>query len=207
MLGNDKVGDCAIAGPYHAEMLWNAMAQRPFACDTDTVLGTYAAVTGYNPDNPASDLGADPHTVAEYWQTHGLPDANGGIHTIVAAIDVEPNNVWLAAWLFGALGVCLNFPQQWMGAMDSEAPIWDALDEPNFVGGHYVLGVGRSAGNMPVVSWGQLPQITPAGLKQCAVRFLAYLSQDMFTDDVDLDGFNMDQLKSDIGLVGRVDAA
>lgn len=214
-LGNTEFGDCAIAGPYHAEMLWNAESGHAFAVDTATALGTYSTLTGFDLDagpsgaNP-TDQGADPHDVAEHWQINGIPDNAGTPHRIAAFIDLAPGNLtqlWIATWLFGATGVCLNLPQQWMDASaQDQCALWDCVDDPQFAGGHYVLGVGRRGGNLPVISWGLMPRITPAGYQQCNVRTLAYLSEEMFAKGIDLDGFRFDQLRADITAMQRIAA-
>jgi hypothetical protein len=208
MLGNDTVGDCAIAGPYHAEMLFNAEGGRSMEIDTTTVLKTYSTITGYDPsatdpetgENP-TDQGSDPHEVALYWQSHGLTDTAGNNHRIGAFVDLTPGNLtelWLGTWLFGAAGVALALPGQWM-----DDDVWDALPDPQIEGGHYVLGISRRDGNLGIVTWGGIRYMTPAGYQQANVRTLVYVSDETLTNGVDLEGFNLAQLRADLHLLPR----
>lgn len=207
MLGNDDAGDCAIAGPYHAVMLWNAEAKRSVSVDTATAIQTYSTLTGYDPsqtdpntgENP-TDGGSDPHEVALYWQKHGLPDNTGTPHKIGAFIDLTPGNLtelWLAGWVADGLGVCLQLPSQWMTDFQDGTP-WDALPDPDIEGGHYVLSCARRNGNLVVVTWGETHEMTPAGYQQANVRTLAYLSEEKLINGVDLEGFNLQQLRKDL---------
>lgn len=205
VLGNDVVGDCAIAGPYHAVMLWNAEAKRAVNIDTDCTIQTYSTITGYDPDDPDTDQGSDPQEVAQYWQRNGLPDANGNPHRIGAWVDLAPGNLtelWLAAWLFDGIGVCLNLPTQWMDAFEA-GEAWDALDDPDIEGGHYVLGCARRAGDLVVVTWGRTQRMTAAGYRQFNVRTLAYLSEEKLTNGVDLEGLDLNQLRADLRALAR----
>lgn len=206
MLGNDSYGDCAIAGPYHAQMLWGAESGTAFHASTDTVLHTYATITGFDPqagppgDNP-TDQGSDPSTVADYWQNTGIADDTGARHKIGAWVSLSPGNLtemWTALYLFDGLGVCIDIPNQWMRAFDDHQP-WDAIDDPDVEGGHYVLGTGRDDdGNLTVVTWGAAQPMTPAGYRQSNVATLAYLSTDKLHNGDDLNGFNLKALRADL---------
>lgn len=200
VLGNDVAGDCAIAGPYHAVMLWNAEAKRTVNVTTQTALQTYSGLTGYNPNDPDTDQGTDPHVVALEWQRRGLPDADGNLHKIGAFIDLTPGSLtelWLAAWLFDGVGVCIQMPSQWMDSFEAGKP-WRALSSPDIEGGHYILGVSRRNGNLGIVTWGQVAYMTPGAYQQSNVRSIAYLSEEKLTNGVDLEGFDLSQLRADL---------
>jgi hypothetical protein len=203
MLANDTIGDCAIAGPYHAQMLWCAEGKRPFPVSDPDVIGTYSAVTGYVPGDESTDRGSDPQEVADYWQYSGLRDHSGNVHRIGGWVDLTPGNLtelWLATWLLDGVGVCLNLPSAWMQQFsDDPGTPWDALDpDADIEGGHYVLGVCRRGGNLGVVTWGRVQPMTPAGYKQFNVRTLAYVSSDKLVNGCSLEGFNMSQLQADL---------
>src|SRR6185369_13523516 len=55
MMGNDLVGDCVIADDAHYHMLRTANTGTIEIPTTQQVLDQYSAVTGYNPNNPATD--------------------------------------------------------------------------------------------------------------------------------------------------------
>lgn len=202
MLGNDRFGDCGIAGPFHAIMLHNAMAGRRVNIDTDAVLKAYSLITGFDPQDPDTDQGSDCGEVADYWQSTGLVDADGQVHKIDGAVALEPGNVeelYVAMYLFKAVGIGVSLPIQWQQELGSP---WDAVAYPQIEGGHYILGTGVADGNINVVTWGVNQPLTPAGYEEFNDESFAYLSEEMLKGTTDLDGFNLKQLKADFADLG-----
>lgn len=207
MLGNDAVGDCAIAGPYHALMLWNAEGKRPINVDTLAVLEAYADITGYNPDayNPwtlsnPTDNGSDVQQVAEYWRTRGLKDTDGKVHKIDAYLALEPKNIeqlYQALYLFDGVGIGIDCPAEYQQAF-ANSQVWDAVSNPTIEGGHYILGVGKRAGLINVVTWGRTQLMTAAGYEQFNDETFIYLSEEKLINGKDIDGFDLDQLRADM---------
>jgi len=204
------VGDCAIAGPYHAQQLWTAEGKRQFSVDTDCVLRTYAEVTGYDPaqydpatDNNPTDQGSNCQDVAQYWRTTGLTDAAGNVHKIDSYVAIEPGNwqeLLYALYLFDGVGIGVNLPSQWMKATGAGEP-WDAVDEPDIEGGHFILGVGYVDGCLNVVTWGQQQLVTRAGYEQFNDETWIYLSKDKLVNGKTLDGFDIHQLIADMKIL------
>lgn len=200
MLGNDTVGDCAVAGPLHAEMLWNAEAKTSISVDTDCAIADYSTITGYDSANPDSDQGCDVHQVAKHWRETGLIDASGKAHKIAAFLALTPGNLtelWLATYLFGCVGIGISLPGQWMDDFNA-GKAWDTLDDPDIEGGHYVLGVCRRGGNLGVVTWGKVQTMTPAAYREFNDETFVYLSGEMLTDGRSIDGFDLDALRVDL---------
>jgi hypothetical protein len=207
MLKNDVVGDCAIAGPYHALMLWNREADKTIRVTDQCTLKTYSAVTGYDPkqDNPVlgnpTDQGANVEEVAEYWRTKGFNDADGKNHKIDCYVALEPGNVdelWVAMYLFDGVGIGVSLPEAWMA--DTRAGrVWDIpRGSAEIAGGHYVLGVGRRGGLLNVVTWGQTQLVTPRAYAEFNDETLAYLDTEKLVNGKSLEGFNLAQLKDDL---------
>ncbi|RAV17523.1 hypothetical protein DQP57_00420 [Mycobacterium colombiense] len=207
MLGNDTVGDCAIAGPFHAEMLWCTEGDKPFKINTECTLEMYSAITGYDPSaynwwtnsNP-TDNGSNVQDVAEYWRTTGLKDAAGNIHKIQCYMALEPGNVeqlFQAIYLFGAVGIGVELPAEFQDAFN-RGEVWDALEDPHIEGGHYILGVGKRAGNIEIVTWGQTCQLTPAAYEQFNDETFVYFNEEMLVKGKSLEGFDADQLMADL---------
>ena len=194
------VGDCAIAGPYHAEMLWNAVGGKIFSADTKTVIDTYSDVTGYVLGDETTDQGSNVDQVANYWHTTGLADSQGNRHRIDAWVRLEAGNMkelLYAIYLFDVVGIGVQFPVEWMSAM-TNGQWWDHLDTPQIEGGHYILGVGSVSGNIDVITWGRQQILTPAGYSQFCDEAVAYVSQErLLASGKDLNGFDLDQLMSD----------
>lgn len=207
MLGNDTVGDCAIAGPFHALQLWNVEGQHPINVDTACTLAAYSAITGYNPDaynsftqdNP-TDQGSDVQEVAEYWRTTGLKDASGKVHKIDAYLALEPKNLeqlYHALYLFDGVGIGIECPAEYQAAF-AKGQAWDAITNPHIEGGHYILGVGKRANLINTVTWGRTQLMTAAGYQQFNDETFVYLNEEKLVNGKDLDGFNLDQLIADM---------
>lgn len=203
----DGVGDCAIAGPYHAEQLWNAVGGKSINVTTPTVIDTYSAVTGYILGNENTDQGSDPTQVANYWERRGLKDADGKRHRIDAWARLTPNSLeelLYGIYLFDCVGIGVQFPAEWEAATQAGKP-WDAIANPTIAGGHYVLGTGTVGGNINVVTWGQNQLLTPTGLMQFCDEMLVYVSRErLLASGKDLNGFNLTQLMADFKALPRV---
>lgn len=200
MLGNSDYGDCAIAGPFHALMLWNAMANKKINVDTDCTLKAYSAITGFDPKDPSTDQGADVQEVSEYWRTKGLVDADGNTHKIDCYLALEPGNVeelYQATYLFKAVGIGIKCPAEYQQAF-ARGQVWDRVKRPHIEGGHYILGVGSRAGLINTVTWGRTQLMTPAGYEQFNDETFVYLDEEMLINGTDIDGFNLRQLINDM---------
>ena len=201
------VGDCAIAGPYHAELLWCAEGKKKVSVDTACVLAAYSEITGYDPakydpktgQNP-TDQGSDVQKVSEFWRTTGLKDAAGAVHKIDAFMSIEPGNLqqlYYALYLFDGVGIGIEFPAEYMSAFAANQ-VWGAVDNPTIEGGHYVLGLGRRNGMINLVTWGRTQLMTPAGYRQFNDESFVYLTEEKLINGKDIDGFDMEQLLGDM---------
>lgn len=157
MLGNDQYGDCVWAGGDHETMMINAMNQRTVSFTEENALADYAAVTGFNPDDPNTDQGTDMHAAMDYRRGTGLVDAQGQRHKIGAYVSLEPGN-WaqmleaLRAFDFVAIG--FEFPDYAMDEFNAGKP-WTYRSGGQIDGGHYVPVVGRPhSWTIAVVTWG-----------------------------------------------------
>lgn len=206
MLGNDNIGDCAIAGPLHSLMLWHAETGVPLSVDTPCAVRNYSELTGYNPaltdifGNNPTDVGCTVADMAEYWRTNGMWDAKGNRHTIDAYLALEPGNIdelWMALYLFDGLGIGLSFPESWM--IDFRHGVaWDAVHEQS-VGGHYVTATGRTNGCINLVTWGKNQLMTTAAYQQRNDETYIFLNKERFLKSgLDINGFNYNQLVDDM---------
>lgn len=186
MFGNDRYGDCVLAGAAHEHMLWNAESgvSNPLSLfSTDSVLKSYSEVTGFSPADPNSDQGTDMEAAAKYRRTTGIPDAMGGRHKIGVYVDLTPGSLqelWYAIWLFDGVGIGVEFPSQWMDAFNAGANgLWDSVKRPRIEGGHYITAVGRMGGRASIVTWADdHPRLTAAGYQQFNDQTLAYISKE-----------------------------
>jgi hypothetical protein len=201
MLGNDRYGDCVWAGAAHETMLLNKEAGATVTFTDAAVLADYAAATGFNPQDPATDAGTDMQAAAAYRQKTGIVDAVGKRHTIAAYLALAPGNVadlYYASYLFGAVGIGLQLPSS---ALDQagRGETWDVVAESSIDGGHYVPLIGRrSDGMLVAVSWGAAQPMTEAFLKQYCDEAVAYVSTECLVNQKSPEGFDYAQLTADL---------
>lgn len=204
MLGNDRWGDCAWAGPAHETMLLTKLGERPATFTTDGVLSDYAAGTGFDPkagppgENP-TDRGSEVRKVLGYRRSTGIVDAQGKRHTIGAYVKLDQTNlqeVYAALLLFETIGIGIEFPDSAMAQFDAGEP-WDVVPGAKIEGGHYVCGVGRDA-DLQVVTWGALQAMTERFFTTYCDEAWAYVSTEDLRGGKSLEGFDTEQLESDL---------
>jgi hypothetical protein len=81
MFLNDSLGICTCAAAAHYIMNWTANSSTLITPTNDDVLRAYEAITGYTPNNPATDNGAVELEVLKYWQTTGIANHKIGATT------------------------------------------------------------------------------------------------------------------------------
>jgi len=173
MLGNDKAGDCVLAGAAHETMTWAWATGKPIpAFSPVNVLKQYRQLTG------GQDKGLDPISTAKWRVSNGLVDAQGGVHQVKAFSSVGSlADVEMAVYLFGVCGLGLSLPDSAEQQFIDGRPWDDVTGEPK--DGHYVPCVGRNtAGNLMVVTWGKLQAMTPTYFDKYAVGAICYFSRE-----------------------------
>jgi len=197
VLGNDLYSDCVFAGAAHETKLWNARVGLYTPFTRADVLSDYTAVTGFSISDPSTDQGTDVQAAAAYRQKTGIRDGLGTRHKVdaYAALRVgDLNELALAAWLFGAVGVGLQLPAS-ATTQFNDGQIWDVPTGTVGFNGHYAPCVGRnSAGNFVFVTWGGLQAATPAYVQMFMDEAVAYLSVEQLKDNVAPSGYNLDTL-------------
>lgn len=206
MLGNADAGDCVFAGAAHETMLWTAEGDPATALfDDDSVLSDYSAVTGYKASDPNTDQGTDMHDAMKYRRNVGVLDASGKRHKISAYIWLEPGNIdhlLAATYLFGAVGVGIQFPNSAMSQFNAGIP-WSVVGGARIVGGHYVPCIANR-NNLLIVSWGKIQEMTRGFFQKYCDEAVAMLSLEALIATGPLktiDGFNITELVKDIGLL------
>jgi hypothetical protein len=205
MLGNDTYGDCVWAGAAHEHMLWNKAAGRDITFDDTHVLKDYSKVTGFNPDDPDTDQGTDMEVAAKYRRKTGIGDSGGKRHKVIAYLDITPGDLaehLVAAYLFGAVGIGIEFPGSAMDQFNNDKP-WDVVPRSSIEGGHYIPFVARrGAKDLVVLTWGQKQLMTPRFLSKYNDESVVYLTRELFNEKgMSPEGFNLEQLKVDLNNV------
>ena len=94
MLGNDDFGDCVFAGADHETMVWLTESGHDVGglFDEETALADYAAVTGFDPDDPDTDRGHERPRRAALPAPDGLVDRVGKRHKVFGFVGVAAGN-------------------------------------------------------------------------------------------------------------------
>jgi hypothetical protein len=182
MLGNDKAGDCCLAGAAHEHMLWTLESGVPRArFTTRDVLSDYSAISGYN-GTKVSDTGCDVQDVAAYRQKTGIIDATGVRHKIDAYASLKKGDlvqIARAAYIFGAVGIGVEITVSGMMQFKAGVP-WAPIATDKSMGGHYIPLVGRDAnGNFLFISWGRIQAATPEWVAAQMDEGLCYFSREL----------------------------
>lgn len=195
-LGNNDWGDCVWAGAAHEHMLWTKAGNNPsLASFTEAnCLSDYSTNTGFA-FTPATDQGTDMASAASYRRKTGVVDASGVRHKVFAYMALTPGN-WdemiLASYLFGAVGVGIKFPQSAEDQFKAAEP-WDVVPNSPVVGGHYIPVMGRnSKGNAVVITWGRAHAMTRKFYELYNDETVAYFSPEYVdTSKLSPEGFDM----------------
>ena len=201
MLGNDTLGDCVIAGACHETMMFTAEGSGTAAgFTTAAAVAIYSAITGYNPKDPNSDQGTDMNAAAAYRFKTGIKDGAGKVHKIGAYLSLTVGDIeehLTAAYLFSAVGVGIQFPASAMTQFNAGEP-WTVVRGSAIEGGHYVPLVAVN-GNLDIVTWGKLQQMTAAFFKKYNDQSIVYLSAEILNGEQESpEGFNLAQLQADL---------
>lgn len=157
MFGNDQYGDCVFADDAHQEMLRTANVGTIWIPTTEEVLGLYSAVTGFNPNDPSTDHGANELDLIEYLTKTGWEGRKLDGHA-----NLDPSQYDQLRWavcLFGASRLGVNLPQSAMDQFAAGEP-WDMAGDDAPVGGHDVPLVGYDGDTWFIVTWGKLQPVT-----------------------------------------------
>jgi hypothetical protein len=208
--GNDKLGDCVIAGIGHVVGVLTAGAGDPFLYTDPQIIALYSAIGGYVPGNPATDQGCDEVTALNYWENNGAPD---GQHKIAGWLSVNAADlveVRTALWLFENLYFGLELPDAWVNPMpDAAGFVWNAAGAPDPQNGHCVVGVGYTAEGVTIDTWGMLGLMTNSAVRRYATShahgaLYTVVSQDAVANATQKapNGFDWSQLIADFDSMG-----
>jgi len=154
--GNDKLGDCVIAGGYHVVGVETGNAGHLFTATSDQIIADYSAIGGYNPKDPSTDQGCDETTALDYWTQTGF--ANGT--KILGYLAVDPSNqaeVMAAMYLFENLYFGIELPDAYVNPMPSNSGFtWDVAGNPDPNNGHCFVGVGYNDKGVQIDTWGMI---------------------------------------------------
>lgn len=164
MLANDEVGDCTMAGAAHTAMAVDHYGQGRSLVITDReVLDAYTAISGYNPADPNTDVGATLQDALDYWRKTGVAG-----NQIVAAAQLDAHDLDLVRACIATFGSV--YTGMWITeaamAQFGQGAAWTATGRSRSLGGHCVPLGAYDDGGFYAVSWGKIqPMSTEFYLK------------------------------------------
>jgi hypothetical protein len=184
-LGNDTLGNCAIAGPGHFVRWEDQICGRPPRADADGAKREYLALS---PD----DDGLYAIDVMKHWRTVGLFGSQ-----IEAFAQVDIFDAWqreAATFLLGGYFLCVNLPRSVQGQKT-----WDlAIDDGGSWGPHLVWVKGTNT----CISWGEDIYFTNAFLARYGFDGYAVVSKaSIRTGGLAYAGIDLEKMKSALALV------
>jgi hypothetical protein len=132
-------------------------------------------------------------------------DAAGKRHKIAAYLSIKPGDLAehkLALYLFGAVGIGIQFPQSAMEQFNAGKP-WSVKSSSKVVGGHYTPMVAYRSGYFEVVTWGKVQRVTTGFLKKYGDESVVYLSEEMLTNGKSPEGFDLKALQADLAALPK----
>jgi hypothetical protein len=106
MFLNDQIGCCGISEIYHLLMLWLKQGGKTPEIEDANVLGVCEKISGYDPNDPNSDVGVNLRDVLKYWKNIGIPDKSRVLHKIAAFVQLnikDHDEIKIAQYLLNGL--------------------------------------------------------------------------------------------------------
>lgn len=152
MLGNDRLGDCTIAGAAHviAASDFQVGEHDPVPTKAETV-AQYAALTG------GPDTGLVEADVLARWRTVGL--FGGNRIRAYAPVPVDVLAIHRAIALTGTAYLGIQCPASAQAQFAAGVP-WTVAPGSRIEGAHCIVAVGYDPAGIACVTWGRCVQVT-----------------------------------------------
>jgi hypothetical protein len=206
MYGNDTVGDCTCVAATHIIAEGEYCNGQPITPTTSTTLEAYAAITGYNPDDPNSDQGAVCSDVLDYWRKTGISN-----NRLTAYLQVQAGNLqqlYESIALFGNVYCGLNLPYTSQDQFANGQP-WSLVADwrtnpdaqPGSLGGHCVPLIGYDQDSFECVTWAKVQKMTKEFWRYYVDEAYVVLGPHWADAKSSPSGFNLAQLQDDLGQI------
>lgn len=200
MMLNDIHLNCNIAAAAHAVQVWSANTGREATVPDPVVMSYYEQWDGYKPSQPTPESGGIELKVLKDWRKtsfHG--------HKLIAFVDPDFSNleeIRHAIALFGGVYIGLNLP-----LTAKTQAVWDVVPnggddaKPRSWGGHAVFVPRYDPHGFTCITWGALKPMTHAFWKTYVDEAHALLGHDWLESKGSPAGFDLEQLRKDLGLI------
>lgn len=203
MWKNDEYGDCVFAAFYNYLAVATGYTEDTFPYTNEDVLNDYSAVTGFDPNDPSTDNGANPEDALKYYMKnnrilawgeldhHNLKECKqaldifGGIYTAFALpLSAKNQEVWSVKKLWGIFDTSESIPGSWGGHMT----MTQALDKD---------------GNGTTDTWGTTKKFTKAFWNKYCTGSYFFITEKWVSDHTGKtpNGLDLDTLLKDAKLL------
>lgn len=198
---NDVLGDCTCASMAHVLQAQAANTGNPLTITDDDVVGLYK-LTGYDPDDPKTDQGAQLIDVLKLMRSHGLAGNKLGAFAKVDHRNMDELDAAVNLCGFAYTGSAL--PRSILSQT-----VWDVVDGPDGVpgslGNHAMAMLGFDDKHAVLISWGQVRVATREWCQRH--MFEAWAGIDALwlePGGVTPSGFDVTALARDLAEIGKV---
>lgn len=197
MMRNDRIGDCAIAGPGHMIQTWTANNDNEVVIPDDEIVDVYSDISGYDPKTGANDTGCVLLDVLKYWRNTGIAG-----HKIGAFMSVNPRNILMIKTAINLFGGVLNGIALPISAQGQD--LWEITQsfngdgQPGSWGGHCTFSPDYNDKENINITWGTHLPASWGFMQVYADEMYAILSEDFIKEGVAPNGFNLAQLQEDL---------
>lgn len=203
--GNQKYGDCVLAGAAHEECHWAKSTGKLEPAFTEAnIISQYLKLAG------GKDVGLDPVAVARHRVSHGISDAQGKVYKIKAfALIDNLDQLAYGCYLFDLVGIGAYMPDSAEQLFAKHMPWTDISQPPNKNRGHYFPALGRNRNGIWVNStWADYQGASDDWIKKYCFDAgggaLVYFSKNYLTESgKSREGFNEAQLDQDLKAITR----
>ena len=201
MLGNDRYGDCVIAGGDHEIMMLNAMNGINVRFNAKATLSDYAALTGFDPITGANDNGTNMRAALNYRRRIGLIDADGKRHLIGGYCSLEAGNFaehLQALRIFDCVAIGFEVTESAMEQFSYDKP-WTYVRDNNIIGGHYIPIVGRpTAESLDTITWACIQRMSKSFFYHYNDESYGFFTEESLKNGKTPEGFDITGLRNAI---------
>lgn len=155
MYMNDSLGCCTISAKAHLKGLvtGNADGGSPVLFPDSQIVSWYQTITGYKPNDPSTDRGADMQSVLNWFVKNGY---GAGTQKPVGYVAVDLSNkaqVAQAVYLFEGTDAGLSLPDSSISPFPSKDGEWNFSGSPDSENGHDPPIVDYDANGVYLATW------------------------------------------------------
>lgn len=200
MMGNDRLGDCVIAGRGHQCLQWSGVSGNPYDITLKEIEDSYFRQTG------GADSGLDIMSSLDDWRK--VPFGGNLLNAYVSINPSDATAIEQAISVFGGATTGVNLPLAWQGQSTWTAPPGGRAPRlgnwaPGSWGGHDVSFLGYDAKYFYCRSWGELVPIERAAVPIYFSEIYCLVNE-LWINKVtqqSVGGFKFADLQADLSLV------